>query len=376
LSLRPKQGIANIKTGTHGGINRAELKALGIDPEAALDFSICTNPFLPPGIRERLGTIPIERYPDSESAEFRQALSENLGIPAENILAGSGTTELIRLITLTYFRRGDPVLLLEPTYDDYEIASRIAGARLIKHRAREEDGFAPRPEEVAGLIRKHRPRGIFIGNPNNPTGKYLSRREIETVLEATEDGLLVLDEAYIAFVEKGWHALDLTARGNIIILRSMTKEYGIPGLRLGYAVADREIIGSLHRVCPPWNVNIIAQQVGVAVLQQKEYLRQSLRQIREAKQYLSNGLSQLGFKVLPSDAHYFLVRVGHAREFRNSMLRHGIIVRDGSSFGLPEYVRISPRPLPECERLIAAIKTVQQQSRASSLGRGGDEAAG
>jgi histidinol-phosphate aminotransferase len=358
LSLRAKRGIGRLKPGTHGGINHAELKARGIDPAGVLDFSVCTNPYPPPGIREVLKTIPIGQYPDSEAAELRRALSERLGVPAENILAGSGTTELIRLIATAYFRRGDPVLLPEPTYGDYEIASRIAGARLVRHQAKEEDGFAPRLEELVTTIRHHCPRGIFIGNPNNPTGKYLSRDEIATMLDAGREGLLVLDEAYIAFVEKKWDSLHLIKRGNIIILRSMTKEYGLPGLRLGYAVACEEIIQNLRRVCPPWNVNIIAQRVGAAVLGHQAYLRQSLSQIRKAKQFLMGGLPRLGLEVLPSDAHYFLVKVGNARRFHDALLQRGLLVRDCTSFGLPGYIRIAPRTLPDCEGLIAAIGSI------------------
>ena len=140
----------------------------------------------------------------------------------------------------------------------------------------------------------------------------------------------------------------------------MTKAYGIPGLRLGYAVANKETIDSLRRVCPPWNVNIVAQQAGAAVLKKEKYLRQSLSQISEAKHFLIDRLTRLGFTVLPSDANYFLVKVSNARECRNSLLKQGILVRDCSSFGLPEYIRIAPRTMPECKRLIAAIGSILQ----------------
>jgi len=282
----------------HGGIDHAEMKSLGIDPDRVLDFSVSTNPFMPPpGIREMLASLPIERYPDSSADELRRKLSIRLGMPPENILAGSGTTELIRAIALTYFRRGDPALLLEPTYDEYQIAARLSGARVIRHRAREADDFAPDIGEVVKLIKERRPRAVFVCNPNNPTGKYLARREIEAVLEATGDGLLVLDEAYVAFVAERWDPFDLTERGNTVVLRSMTKDYGLPGLRLGYAVARRDIVNSLRRVLPPWNVNIVAQGVGLAVLEKEDYLRQTLERVREAKKFLAGELAGLGFRV-------------------------------------------------------------------------------
>jgi histidinol-phosphate aminotransferase len=273
-------------------------------------------------------------------------------------LVGSGTTEIIRLIALTYFRRGDSVLILEPTYGEYEVACRIAGARLLKHRALERDDFAPKMAEFAATIRKRRPRAVFICNPNNPTGKYLSRADIGEVIDALEDILLVLDEAYVAFVAKSWSPFDLIEQGNVVVLRSMTKDYGLPGLRLGYAAARREIIESLRLALPPWNVNVVAQEAGLAVLAQDEYLRQSLIKVRESKRFLVTELARLGFMVQPSDAHYFLVKVGNAPACRRALLKNGIMVRDCSSFGLKEYARISPRALPECEKLVEAMKSI------------------
>ena len=132
------------------------------------------------------------------------------------------------------------------------------------------------------------------------------------IIDAGRDSLLILDEAYIAFVAETWNSVELTALGNVAVLRSMTKDYGLPGLRLGYMVAHKEIIENLRRVRPPWNVNSIAQQVGIRVLENRDYLEQSLAIIRKAKIYLTAQLSRLGFTVLPSDANYFLVKVGNA----------------------------------------------------------------
>ena len=362
MSLLPRPEIENLKVCPHGGINYAELSAVGIAPEAVLDFSVCTNPFMPPpGIKEMLNSVAIEKYPDCEATELRQRLSDKLGVPPDNILAGSGTTELIRLIALTYFRPGDSILIIEPTYGEYEIAAQIVGAKPIKQWMEAENNFALKIAKTIDLISEHRPRAVFICNPNNPTGKYLSRPEVETILAALGDGLLILDEAYLAFVEKNWSSIDLVSRGNVVILRSMTKEYGLAGLRLGYTIASQEITDNLRRVCSPWNVNAVAQKIGAKVLADVDYLEQSKQKISEAKQFLIEGLSRLGFQPLPSDAHYFLVKVGDARVFRTALLRHGIQVRDGTSFGLPEYVRIGPRTMPECQRLITTINELKKK---------------
>jgi len=357
LSLQPRREVKNLKECPHGGIDYAELKDLGLSPETVLDFSVCSNPFLPPpGLKKVLNAIAIEQYPDSEATEFRQRLSEKLGVTPENILAGNGAVELIRLIALTYFRQGEPVLILEPTFGEYEVACRIVGAEPVKQWMQVDDNFALNIEETVSLIRQRHPRGIFICNPNNPTGRYLSRQTVEMVLTASEDTLLILDEAYINFVDNSWSAIDLISRGNVIVLRSMTKDYALAGLRLGYAVANREIIANLHRVRPPWNVNTIAQKIGVIALENADYLEQSKKKIKRANQFLINELQQLGFHPLPSDTNFFLMRTGNARTFRTALLKHGILVRDGTSFGLPEYVRIAPRTMPECQKLITAIQ--------------------
>ena len=360
MPLQPKPEVNQIEKTAHGGINYAEIKAAGLSPDEVLDFSVSANPFMPPpGIKESLGAIAIEQYPDSEAIELRERLSQKLGISPDNILAGSGTTELIRLIALAYFGKGESVLILEPTFGDYEIACRIVGASVVKQWSDEKDSFAPDTEETIALIGKRHPGGIFICNPNNPTGNYLSRREIQRVLDVLDDSLLILDEAYIAFVDESWNSIDLVERGNIIVLRSMTKDYGLSGLRLGYAIARREIIDSLRCMLPPWNVNIVAQKVGVAVLEHEAYLEEPKRKVKEARQFLMNELTGLGYKVMPSDANYFLVKVGNASEFRAVLLKRGILVRDCASFGLSEYVRIAPRTVPECEKLISAVRGIR-----------------
>jgi histidinol-phosphate aminotransferase len=362
LSLHPRPEIENLKACYHGGINYAELEALGLSREQLIDFSVCSNPFPPPpGARKILSTIAIEQYPDPEATELKQQLSKKLGVGTDNILVGSGTTELIRLIALTYFRQGEHVLILEPTFGEYEVACQIAGAESVKQLMKPEDNFTPKIEETTSLIRQLCPKAIFICNPNNPTGNYLSRQQVETMLNVSDNTLFILDEAYVNFVNDSWSSIDLIHQGNVVILRSMTKDFALAGLRLGYALADSEIISNLRHVRPPWNVNVIAQKVGTTVLEDINYLEQSKKKIREAKQYLVTELENLGFRTLPSETNYFLMKVGNARTFRTALLKHGILVRDCTSFGLPEYVRIGTRTLPECRKLINVVHELKRQ---------------
>jgi histidinol-phosphate aminotransferase len=139
----------------------------------------------------------------------------------------------------------------------------------------------------------------------------------------------------------------------------MTKDYALAGLRLGYAVANREIIETLRRVVQPWNVNIMAQKAGISVLDETASLNRSLEETGKAAGYLVNEFSRLGFSYLPSDTHFFLIKALNAKELRIKLLEKGMLVRDCASFGLPGYIRIAARTLPECQKLIKAIETIK-----------------
>ena len=357
MPLRPRPEVEKLESCPHGGPNRAELESAGLNPDDVLDFSVSSNPFPPPsGVKEAVGKAVIDRYPDSESTELRQALAGKMDIDMSNILVGSGSMELIRLISLAYFRPGDRVLILTPTFGEYEVACKIMGAEVVRQRGRAEDNFIWRMDETADFIRQHRPGAIFICNPNSPTGSYLPRQEIETLLGNSRDSLVVIDETFIAFVDEGWSSLDLAVRDNVVILRSMTKDYGLAGLRLGYVIAHAEIIDLLRRVCPPWNVNAAAQQAGLAALEDTDYVERCKREIRQSKRFLTGEFRRLGFDVVPSEVNFFLVKVSDAGAFRIALLKRGIQVRDCSSFGLPGYVRIAARTIAECRRLIAAVE--------------------
>ena len=366
MSLLPRLEIQGVTVCPHGGIDYAELETLGIAPQEVLDFSANLNPLgPPPGVMEALSCVSYElseaisHYPDSGACHLRYALAGKLGIKAENILVGNGSTELIRLTALAYFGRGDKVLIIEPTFGEYQVACQIAGASLIKQQLSAENAFLLNIDETIGLIKQHRPKGIFICNPNNPTGRYLSQADFKRILDASKDSLVVLDEAYISFVGSHWSSLDMIEGNNLLVLRSMTKNYALAGLRLGYGVAREEIIATLRRICPPWNVNALAQKAGIIAMNEEGYLKRCQIELREAKKYLIAELSSLGLPPLPSEANFFLVKVGDASKFRHELLKRKMLVRDCSSFGLPQYIRVAPRTLPECQSLVAAIKEVR-----------------
>ena len=356
---QPKPYIGALEPAVHGGIDYREVARLRLSPDEVLDFSVCTNPCGPPlGVAGAIGRAAIERYPDSQSGELRAALASGLHVPEENIIVGSGSSEIIRLAALAYFGAGDTVIVPQPTYGDYEVACRLADAVVFREPRARGPALRLSIPELVRLIKTTRPRGVFLCNPNNPTGEYFGRAQVEAVLEAAPDALVVLDEAYAAFTKKAWSPVPLLEGGNLVVLRSMTKDYALAGVRLGYALSKIDIIGVLRRVQPPWSVNAMAQQAGLAALRSGPYLASCRDEVTRAKTWLMRALRGLGFRPLPSAANYFLVEVGDAARFRRALVKHGILVRDCTSFGLPAHVRIGVRTLPECRRLIEAVKTI------------------
>ncbi|APV44240.1 histidinol-phosphate aminotransferase [Dehalogenimonas formicexedens] len=351
----PRPEIAALSSCYHGGPNYTEFARLGIDPKDAIDFSSNSNPY-PFNLDFKLDDVIIDHYPDSDSTELRRALAAQNQVGLDNIVVGAGSMEIIRLIAQAYFSRGDEVIIVKPTFGEYETACLVAGAEVVEFWAQEAAGFCLNIERAVQAVKHLKPKAIFICNPNNPTGRHVSRKAIEELLVAADHGLVVLDEAYLAFTDNPWNSVDLLSYGNLIILRSMTKDFALAGLRLGYCLASADIIENLNKVKPPWNVNAVAQKAGLQATRDGAYLRRSERLVKKNRDYLMNEFIPLGFKIVPTSTNFFLMKVGKAGEFRSALLRDRIVVRDCTSFGLPEYVRIAPRTMPECRELVRAVK--------------------
>jgi histidinol-phosphate aminotransferase len=353
----PRPEIAGLSNCYHGGPNYAELERLGLRPDDVLDFSSNSNPY-PFKLDFSLDDVAVDHYPDTDSMELRRAIAAQNALTPENVIVGSGSMEIIRLAAQSYFNRGDRVLIFKPTFGEYETACRVAGAEVVELWAEEDNDFRFDIDRCIDIISWLKPKAIFVCNPNNPTGQYFSRPEIERVLSAAGDGLVILDEAYIAFTEEAWKSVGLISKSNLLIVRSMTKDFALAGLRLGYGLACQDIIVNLYKVKSPWNVNAVAQRAGIQALNDGAYLKRSDRLIRENRDYLLVELGTLGFRLIPTRTNFFLMKVNGVRKFRAALMTQGVIVRDCTSFGLPDYIRIAPRTMPECKRLVAAVKTI------------------
>jgi histidinol-phosphate aminotransferase len=273
-------------------------------------------------------------------------------------MAGNGSVELLWLTALAFVRPGDAVLIVGPTFGEYARAAVLMGAQAHCWTARPEGGFKVNPEEVMQTLQRLRPRLVFVCNPNNPTGTLLAVEAIAAWANALPRTLFVMDEAYLPFAAGAPSILTMPA-ANILVLRSMTKAHALAGMRLGFAIGHPVIIHALATVCPPWNVNALAQAAGLAALADQTHLTQSLAQLAHAKTVLVQSLQALDLALVPSATHFFLIKVKDATILRRALLQHGILVRDCASFGLPEYIRVATRRPEENARLLAALKKAQ-----------------
>src|ERR1043165_5753285 len=342
----------------HGGPDLQELSRLGVDPAAILDFSVWTNPFGPsPHVREALAQVSLEEYPDCEAHALRATLAEHHGIATKRILAGNGVSELIWLTALAFVQPQDRILVIGPTYGEYARASSLQHGIATTLHARRESRFILARPEIEAQLKRCRPRLVFLCNPNNPTGTILDPDVIISWARQYPHTLFVVDEAYQAFVP-GLASLVTAQESNLLVLRSMTKDYALAGLRIGYVVGSEALIAELAGIRPPWSVNALAQAAAVAALRDQEHLAQSLAKLIDAKQALVESLMKLGLEVIPSNTHFFLLRVEDATALRLALVKQGILVRNAASFGLPDFVRVATRRPEENARLLTAMREV------------------
>ena len=332
------QTLAVAPEAYHGGIDPRELARYGIDINDAIDFSSNILPHGPsPKVIAAIASAAIDRYPDRESDELRSAISEHYGVERDRLLIGNGCSEVIHLIAATLLEPGDRAVVLGPTFSEYARASRLALAKV---------------EDKEPLDAKM----VWVCNPNNPTAQVIPRDQFISWLEQHRETWFVVDESYIEFSETAESLLPWShLHPNLIVLRSMTKSFAIPGVRLGFAVLSPEACERLRSRRVPWNVSSLAQAAGVAALSDPAYYESALRDVRESKRKLVNDLVLADFEVLPGDANFFLLRTDDARSLREKLLRQGMVVRDCASFGLNDCVRIAARDQASNDRLVDAL---------------------
>lgn len=355
--------LRRVTPAAHGAVDPAALRAEGVAPVDVVDFSSNRSPLgSAPGVREAAAAAELDAYPDPRATDFCSAAAAFHGLPETCVVAGNGSTELIRLIAQLALRPGDVAVVMGPAFGEYAVATELAGATLVEvrltHRGR---GLGFRCDESAlrSAIHVAKARLCWLCSPGNPTGTTLRDGFIAETAAGSPGTLVVLDEAYCDLLPAAqWTAATLAA-GNVVVLRSMTKTWGLAGVRLGYALAAEDTAARLRAALPPWNVNACAQAAGRAAFAALGHHEAALRMLRDERDRLCCELRARGWTVEPSDAGFFLVHVGDAVAARSALLARGCLVRDCTSFGLPAYVRVSPRLPAQNDLLLEAFGALQ-----------------
>jgi threonine-phosphate decarboxylase len=354
----------------HGGTVFAIARSLGIQSNELLDFSANINPLGPaPAVLEAVCSSlqRVLHYPDRESFELRQALAGVHRVTIDNLVVANGSTELIYL--LPRILPGARGLIIAPAFSEYARALDRAGWQTEHLILSPDDGFALSLDKLAEKLAEGFDL-LFLCNPANPTGAFLPLTVIMEVQQLCRAAgtFLVLDEAFMDFRE-GESAKGLIAEsGGGIVLRSMTKFFAIPGLRLGYAIGHVDVIRQCADQLEPWSVNTPAQIAGVASLADAGYRERTVRYVSTERDALVQGLADLpGLATFPSAANYLLVEMQNgftAAALKSRLLEKRILIRDCSNFqGLDgRYFRVAVRTGEENRRLLDALGEVLQES--------------
>jgi histidinol-phosphate aminotransferase len=301
----------------------------------------------------------VNRYPDPQASELRRALSAHLDMPVEQILAGNGSVEIIDLVARAMLGPGDNAVISEHAFVRFRqiVAAHNHGARLVPMRDWTHDLSA-----MAAAI-DARTRLVFVANPNNPTGTWNRRAELEALVAALPPGcLLLLDEAYFEYAEDADYpdGIELVRRGApVIVTRTFSKVYGLGGLRAGYAVAAREVWEAVLVIREAFGTNSVAQAAAAAALADVEHVRRSLEQNRVEKPRLAGALRARGFFVLPSLTNFLTFDTGGSgRELFGKLLAHGVIVRPLDPYQMASFLRVSVGTPAENDAFLAALDTV------------------
>ena len=343
----------------------------GVSADERLDFSANVNPFpMPEAVKEALarGMAELQRYPDSDARELRERAAEVFGVAPENLLAGNGSTEFIFAVP----RRMRPrrVIVMAPCHHDYWRATEHAGGEAEGLLAAEADEFVPNMAQLE--LRVSGVDMVFFGNPNNPTGVAVPAESIRALAVRFPSTLFVVDEAYSEFVPDAGGA-SLLARPlppNAVVLRSLSSFYGLPGLRLGFMVADREICAQIQRSREPWTVSGPAQVAGRALLTCERQVAAMREQVIGERERVRDELSRMtGLRVFHSQANFLLVKIVRPNlssgRLCDRLLQQKILICNVAGLrGLnAKFVRISIRSDQENDRLLEAMKAALDEAR-------------
>jgi histidinol-phosphate aminotransferase len=297
------------------------------------------------------------RYPDPLQLEVKEKISRIKGLPVENIFLGNGSDEAIDILFRAFCNPGkDNTIICPPTYGMYEVSANINDVRTIKVPLTPET-FQLDTEKILKTINEHT-KLIFVCCPNNPTGNGVKWDDVKTILEQFK-GIVLVDEAYINFASYQSLIPKLLQYPNLVIIQTLSKAWGMAGLRVGMAFASQAIIDVFNKIKPPYNVNAASQQLALEALDNVEQVNKWIREIVSERIKIGEQLAQLPFvvKVYPSEANFILVKTIDAKRIYNYLIAQKIIIRDRSSVQLCEgSLRITVGTKEENKQLIETLK--------------------
>jgi threonine-phosphate decarboxylase len=358
---------------THGGDVDAWARSAGIEAGEILDFSASTNPLGPPPSASKAFVKSfgdISRYPDPYGEKLKGALAERHGMSPAEVLIGNGSTQLIYLLCAAL--RPRTALVVGPAFSEYANALALAGADIRQLTFGTDDGFQFSTQRVTAAWDKDCDI-VFLPTPNSVTGQLISRIEIEKIADAalTRKCFIVVDEAFIDFVENESVKALVGQNSYLIVLRSLTKYYALPGLRLGYLLGEARRVAQLAARQEPWSVNAPALNVALACLKDESFTAKTARWLERERKFLFERLEALeGFHPFASKTNFLLVKIerhaGDAVRLRSFLLRRKILIRACDSFaGLGnDYFRIAVKRRKDNRCLLRAL----EEWTASSIG--------
>ncbi|MCK4739755.1 MAG: histidinol-phosphate transaminase [Deltaproteobacteria bacterium] len=300
----------------------------------------------------------LHRYPDGSCFYLKQRLAKFHNVSEDMIIVGNGSNEIIELLIRTFVGEGEVILAGDPSFAVYPIIAKAAGR---------ETKLVPLKDltiDLPAMLEQITPktRLVFIANPNNPTGTIVGAKELEDFLDALpKDVIVCMDEAYAEFVKSPDYpdSFEYLKQGRtLIVLRTFSKIYGLAGLRVGYGVADASLINYMERVRQPFNVNSLAQVAALSALDDKLHVELSIKNNTEGLEYLYSELDKLSLEYVPTEANFFLIKVGDGKMIYDGLLKKGVIVRPMAGYGLGEYIRINVGTPEENKRFIETLQSV------------------
>lgn len=304
--------------------------------------------------REYVGDAGINRYPDPRSEKLVAKAVEVLGLPEGYVAAGSGSDELIDLLLRIFCRPGkDSILLLPPTYGAYKVFASINDVKIEKVLLK--DDFSLDEEAIRAALDRYSPKLLFICSPNNPTGNSMDPEAIRRIAEYNK-GLTIVDEAYQDFSDKPSAVSLVSENERVVVLRTLSKAWGLAGARIGLIIASEEIIGLVRNVKYPYNLGLPSQSEGIKALSQAEAVRAEVANTIRERERVAKLLSA-SYEVIPSDANFLLVRIPEAEKVYDTLKQMGIITRLRSHEPkCKDGIRITIGSREENDRLLAALE--------------------